>query len=238
MKQESRQNHIMVVGAHAGDAEIMAGALAALYLAEGGKATFVHLTPGEKGHKTKTPEEYAAQKRAEAKAAAEKIGADVRLLPYKDAELPDTAEVRWQLCDLIRELKPNILVTHWEKSIHPDHTLTHRIVHDALFWAALPAIERPLPAHGCWNVYYAENWEDAEGFRPDTYVDITPVYEDWLACVSCYELFRGGISTFRYLDYYQALSITRGCLAGCQRAVALMAPPGSRVCKGKRLPHT
>ena len=35
-----------------------------------------------------------------------------------------------------------------------------------------------------------------------------------------HEFIRGGISTFRYLDYYSALGITRGCLGGMQRAGA------------------
>ena len=53
----------MVVGAHAGDAEIMAaGALVAKYTKAGHDAVLVHLTPGERDTKTLSPEEYAEQK--------------------------------------------------------------------------------------------------------------------------------------------------------------------------------
>ena len=54
--------HLMVFGAHAADAEIMAGATAAKYAKAGHKVTFVHVTLGEAGHKTLSCEEYAAQK--------------------------------------------------------------------------------------------------------------------------------------------------------------------------------
>jgi hypothetical protein len=27
------------------------------------------------------------------------------------------------------------------------------------------------------KTFYAENWEDADGFVPDTYLDVTPVAE-------------------------------------------------------------
>ncbi len=231
-----RQHHLMVVGAHCGDAEIMAGGVVAKYTRAGHKATFVHLTPGEKGHRTKSPEEYAQQKIEEAKAAARVFGADVRFLPYRDAELPNNDEVRFALCDLIREVKPTILITHWKGSIHKDHEITHYIVNDARFYAALPAIKRDLPHHGCWALYYAENWEDPQGFEPDTYIDISDVFDQYIEGISQYELFRGGISSFRYMDYYKALAVMRGCLSGFQYAECFMMPPGSHVRRVKAFP--
>jgi LmbE family N-acetylglucosaminyl deacetylase len=232
----ARQLHLMVVGAHAFDAEVMAGHLIAKYTRAGHKATIVHLTMGEKGHKILAPEEYAAQKKEEAKAAAKVLGADVRFLPYKDAELPADDDVKYALCDIIRETKPNIIITHWKGSIHKDHINTHLIVEDARFYAALPAIQRALPAHGAWCLFYAENWEDPEGFEIDTYVDITDVFGQWVEACHQYALGRGEVSSFRYMDYYQALATMRGCLAGYSRAAALMRPKGAHVRKGQALP--
>jgi len=37
--------------------------------------------------------------------------------------------------------------------------------------------------------------------------------------VTKYEFVRGGISSFRYLDYYDALSTVRGAIAGKSRVV-------------------
>jgi hypothetical protein len=44
-----------------------------------------------------------------------------------------------------------------------------------------------------------------------------------------HQLMRGGISDFRYYDYYNALGTVRGCLGGFDKAVALMVPDGSWV---------
>jgi hypothetical protein len=44
--------------------------------------------------------------------------------------------------------------------------------------------------------------------------------QQWRDAVTKYEFVRGGISTFRYLDYYDALSIVRGAVAGKQRAIS------------------
>ncbi|HHY10341.1 MAG TPA: PIG-L family deacetylase [Firmicutes bacterium] len=233
----SKQKHkIMVVGAHAGDAEIMAGALVAKYTQAGHEAVLVHLTPGEKGHRTMSPEDYAEQKIEEGHKAAAVLGAKAVFLPYKDAELPVNDEVKYALADLIRAEKPTIMITHWHGSIHKDHEAAYHIVQDAIFYAALPSIKRELPAHGCYTQYFAENWEDPEGFEVDTYVDITDSYDRWLKGAQEYELFAGQISSFRYLDYYKALAVMRGCLANCKYAVGLMRPKGAKVSKGASLP--
>ena len=226
--------HIMAVGAHCADVEVASGLLIAKYTMAGHKATIVHLSPGEKGHRTLPPEEYAKQKIAEAHKAAEILKAAVRILPSQDAENPVNDEAKLMLADIIREVKPNVIVTHWKGSIHKDHTACHHIVEDARFYAALPAIKRELPAHGVWSVFYSENWEDMHEFEVDTYVDVTDAFDVWVEACNQYELLRGGISSFRYMDYYKALATMRGCLAGYKYAVGLMRPKGAHV---TRLPH-
>ena len=57
----------------------------------------LHLTPGEKGHRTLRPEEYAAQKRAEAAACAEALGAAWWALDYRDGELPVSDTVKLEI---------------------------------------------------------------------------------------------------------------------------------------------
>lgn len=230
------KHKIMVVGAHAGDAEIMAGAVVAKYTSCGHEAVLVHLTPGEKGHRSLSPDEYAKQKIEEGHRAAAALGAKAIFLPYKDAELPVNDEVKYALADIIRAEKPNIMITHWKGSMHKDHEAAYYIVQDAIFYAALPAIKRELPAHGCYTQFFAENWEDPYDFEVDTYVDITESFEQWIKAVSEYELFSGSISSFRYLDYYKALAVMRGCLAGKQYAVGLMRPKGAKVHRGDALP--
>ena len=100
-----------------------------------------------------SPEEYAEQKIREGHKAAEVLGAKAIFLPYKDAELPVNDEVKYRLADVIRAEKPTIMVTHWKGSIHKDHENTYYIVQDAIFYAALPAIKRELPAHGCYTQF-------------------------------------------------------------------------------------
>src|SRR5229473_1042723 len=115
---------IMVVGAHAADAEIMAGATVLKHVDAGWRAVIVHMTPGEKGHRNLSPEEYARIKVEEANNAAHILGADCVMLPYKDGELPVNLDVQWAIADIIRQFRPTVLLTHWQGSLHresPQH---------------------------------------------------------------------------------------------------------------------
>jgi LmbE family N-acetylglucosaminyl deacetylase len=225
--------HILAVGAHAADMEFTAGAAILAYTRAGHTATLLHLTPGEKGHPRMDPAQYAVQKRAEAEEAARRLNARVRFLDYKDAELLVEEPVARAIAAVIREERPDILITHPPHSIHSDHANCHHNVMRAWFLAELPGLDFPHPPHVVPRVYFAENWEDMEGYVPDTYVDVTDVFDDWIDAAAAYELFRGGISSFRYQDYYRALAVMRGCLGGAAKAVSFMRPPGFGRQRGK-----
>lgn len=219
---------ILAIGAHAGDAEISCGMALCHHVNQGRKVAMLHLTPGEKGHPQMSPEQYAEMKRTEAEYAAKVIGAKVYFLPYPDGELPVSEEVKFAICDVIRDCRPSIILTHWQKSIHKDHINASLNVPDAQFYAGIAGFKRKDPAHWCGTLYYAENWEDREGFVPELYLEITP--EDiklWEQMVGKYALFRGEVVKFPYVDYYKSLARVRGPEVGFEYATAFMLPPGA-----------
>jgi len=215
---------IMVVGAHAADAEIMGGATVLKHVDAGWRAVIVHMTPGEKGHRNLSPEEYARIKVEEANNAAHILGADCVMLPYKDGELPVNLDVQWAIADIIRQFRPTVLLTHWQGSLHRDHRNTSLNVMESLFLARLPAFVRQHAAHGPSKVLYAENWEDEDGFKPDLYLDVADVFDRYIEAIHAYSLFRGEVVTFAYEQWYRGASELRGAEGGFKRAVALMEP--------------
>lgn len=223
------EGKIMVIGAHAGDAENMGAASVLKHTRAGFEAIVVHMTLGEAGHPTLSAEVYARQREEEVQKSAALMGAKAVWLPYRDGELPVNDEVKFRVCDLIRQEKPTLILTHWQGSFHKDHVNTYTIVREAIFLAALPAIQRKEPAHRIKSLYFPENWEDMDDWRADIYLDVTDVWNDYLAVLRSHGLMRGDWPTFRYYDYYDALGTTRGCLGGFEKAVALMVPPGSWV---------
>lgn len=219
---------ILTVGAHMAD-EVAWGMALAAHVRQGMTAGMLHLTPGEKGHRTLSPEEYAAQKREEARRCAEVLGAAYWELPYGDGELPANDDVKFAICDVIREAQPKVVLTHWRGSMHKDHTTAADCFPDALFYAALPAFQRDRPPHRGARLLFGENWEDLRGYEPEIYLQILPEdLEVWERAMRSYELFRGGVSPFPYLDYYRSLARTRGCEGGFEYAATFAAPPESR----------
>jgi len=222
--QASGPTNIMAIAAHPGDAFFAMGAPVALQVHLGGQGAFLSLSLGEKGSSTIAPAEYGSLQRQSAERAAKALAAAAEFLHYPDGEIPESDDVAFAVCDLIRQYKPAIIVTHWHGSWHKDHRACYRVVDNAVFYAGLPAVQRKQPAYAVKRLFFAENWEDAEGFAADTYLDITPVFDQWLEACAVFPMWRGETG-FRYNDYYRSLAVERGCLSGFTYAVALMSPP-------------
>ncbi|WP_062108256.1 PIG-L deacetylase family protein [Bacillus niameyensis] len=227
---------LAVVGAHCGDAEIQAGAIAHKYAKAGHEVTFVHLTAGEKGNPPNiSVDDYREQKIKESEKVAEILGVKTITLDYKDAELTCNDEIVMRVATLMREIKPNVVITHWKNSIHPDHELCYEIVQAAQLKAGLPGFDlNGLPPH-YYGIYHSENWEDMDGYDPDVYIDVSDEFDTYLEALSNYWFIMNS-SSFRYYDYYKALGTVRGCLNRCKYAQTLKFTTGGNVRKGGIIP--
>jgi len=209
---------LLVVGAHALDAEVMAGAVSAAAAERGWDVLLLHLTRGERGHPQKPAEVFAPQVEGEMHRAAEILGVRQEW-PGIRAPLPAPERVRTAIEDVVRRLRPEAIITHWHGSWHPSHVRAHEAVQ-----LALEKLER----QPC--VLYAENCEDLTGFQASYFASIASVYDRWVRALQAYELFRlsepdhyrGGIP---YWAYYTAAARVRGLQSGLELAQALM--PGS-----------
>lgn len=219
---------ILAIGGHAGDMELTTGAVLLRQRAAGDRIVLLHLSLGERGNPRMSASEYAAQKRREAEQAARVIGAEMIVGPYRDGEVPDDEAARRYVADVIREVKPSLVLTHAPRSIHRDHATTHAVVVDAVLLAAIDSAGGRA-AHRGTRLWYAENWEDKEGFAPYLYVDVSGHEARYRELVSSYEFVAGSISSFRYLDYYTALQTLRGAESRRRSAVAFdIDPMGKR----------
>lgn len=217
---------ILAIGAHAGDMELTAGAVLIKQHKLGDRVVILQMTLGEGGNPRLSPAGYGAQKRREALAADSVIGAETIFAPYRDGEIPNDDGARRYVADVIRTVKPAYIITHWSHSIHKDHANTSLIVQDAVLLASLEGVVTQHPPHrGVRGVYYADNWEDGESFSPYVYVGVADEMAQWREAVMKYEFVAGRISSFRYLDYYEALSTVRGAISGKGRAIAFDIDP-------------
>jgi len=214
---------IVFFDAHAGDMINTSAGTIANYAQAGHRVTLVALNPGEKGGAFYGGALRTVQEYRQAKIDAwEKAGkflnvSDVRTLKWKDAETPYNEEVTDACIDIIREVKADVIVTHWKGTFHRDHLNTYKNVMDAVFLAGLPGYERPYPAYSVDKVYFSDNWEDWNDYDPDTYVDITDTMELKSRVLDLtLEMKRelGLTGGFDYKGFYEALAKLRGCLSG------------------------
>lgn len=215
---------IMAIAAHPGDAFFAMGAAVAVQTHLGASGVFLSLTRGEKGSPKIPIAQYSTMQQEAADHAAELLSAKSIILEHGDGELPPDNQAKFAVCDLVRKYKPAVIITHWKGSWHKDHRACFDIVQDALFYAGLPAFTRSDPPHNVRALYFADNWEDATGFAADTYLDISPIFDRWVQACAAFPMWRGE-NGFRYNDYYTSLAVTRGCLCGSAKAIALMSPP-------------
>ncbi|HUJ23263.1 MAG TPA: PIG-L family deacetylase [Bryobacteraceae bacterium] len=227
--------NILAVAAHPGDAFFTMGAAVAQHIQAGGRGAFLSLSLGERGHPSIAPGEYGEMQRQAAEKAAKHLGATNIFLTYPDGEVPANEESSLAVCDIIREQKPGVILTHWSGSWHKDHQNTFLVVRDAIFYAGLAAMRRKLPAHDVGKLFFADNWEDATNYQADTFLDTTPVNDKWIEACAMFPMWRGETGLIRYNDYYQSLAVMRGALAGFRYAIALMSDPNQRVSRVKSL---
>lgn len=222
---EQTPHTVLAVGAHIGDAELTAGALLATCALRGGKAVTLALTAGEKGAPAGADiARYRRSKVAEAEAFAAELGGEALVLDYQDGLVPDNDEIRFAVCDVIRRVKPDILVTHHKNSMHKDHAACHRIVTDAWFYAAIEGFRREAPRHFARHLYYAENWEDAPGFEPYLYLDVTEGFPLWEKAIA-HHWFAVHSASFPYMEYYSHLKRLRGIQGRKGYCECFMLPP-------------
>ncbi len=222
--------HIMAIGAHIGDAELTCGKTLAKHFKLGDRITTVAVTAGERGAPIGSDnagiEEFRKKNIASAQEFASMLGGKFINVGYPDGEAPDNKELRLKLCDIIREEKPDIILTHWTNSMHVDHETTAKAVKDAIYFGGLRGLDRELPPHHASGPYYAENWEDAHGFVPYIFIDVTEGYELWSEAIKKLWLTLNS-PWFKYYEYYDALSRARGALVHKQRAECFAVSPYS-----------
>ena len=168
---------ILAVGAHPDDIEINCGGTLARYAEDGHHVMMAIATNGEKGHVTIPPQELAKIREKEARTSAAVIGAELFWLGFPDGDLFYDRETRLHFVDMIRQAQPDIILTHWGETYHPDHIATSQLVCGASYISTVPHFKTEHDAHKIvpkiyyMDVYYGVAAEASE------YVDITTVHE-------------------------------------------------------------
>jgi len=165
---------VLAVGAHPDDLEILCGGTLARYVRDGHAVTMCHASSGDRGSFTGTRPEVARTRAAEARRAAEIAGADYASLGLSDGEIDaGDPQQRRLVIDLVRDTRPDVIITHAPTDYMSDHNEISKLVFDCSFHATLPLLETERPHHDTVTpIYYMDTLMGLD-FVPTEYVDIT-----------------------------------------------------------------
>jgi LmbE family N-acetylglucosaminyl deacetylase len=174
---------VLAVHAHPDDIETLAAGTLALVAQLGHRIVIVTATAGEGGSVETGAEETAAIRTREAAAAAAVIGADYRCAGLGDLSVFNDDASRRRLTEVVRQARPDIVLTASPADYHPDHEAVSQLVRDACFAASVPNY-RTGPAAALAaipHLYFMDpiGGRDRQGarIRPDFGVDIGPVMD-------------------------------------------------------------
>ena len=129
---------IICVHAHPDDAEILAGGTLALLSELGHSVTIVSMTPGDCGSAEHSATEISVIRRQEASDSATLIEAEYRCAEFRDMAIFNTDEARRRVTELLRQARPDLVMTASPVDYHCDHEATSVLVRDACFAASAP----------------------------------------------------------------------------------------------------
>jgi len=184
----SEKQNILVILAHPDDPEFFCGGTLVRWAQAGHHIRYYLLTCGDKGrndHNKDIPGDLLCEMRQdEEHAAAAVIGAkSVQFLNREDGTLVPDIELRRDVVKIIRQLKPDILVTCDPQNLfasyglnHPDHRAAGQVVLDAVFPAAGNDLFFPeLLAEGHPPHMPKEVWVSLTN-QPNVTIDITDTW--------------------------------------------------------------
>lgn len=198
MEPLTSPERVLVVTAHPDDVDFGSGGTVASLVATGSVVTYCIVTDGDAGgfDPTVPRSEIPGIRRAEQTAAAACLGvSDVRFLGYRDGELTVTHELRRDISRVIRQVRPELVITQSPDrnyrriyASHPDHLAAGEAALQAVYPDARNPFAHPtlLADEGLAEWAVTQVWVMGRQ-EPDYFVDITAHFEQKLAALRAHE---------------------------------------------------
>ena len=204
---------LLAVGAHSADFVWRAAGTIAVTTSGGGEALVVALSYGERGESGElwkepgqTVENVKRIRHEQAEEAAAAVGARFVCLDLGDYPLEVDAAAMERLLQLLRDEAPDVVLTHTPVDpFNPDHPVAHDVVQRARLLASGAGVASAFQRIDPPALYLFEPHQpELCGFTPNTFVDITPVFERKVAAMAA----MGAQSYLK--EYYTELAHRRG----------------------------
>ena len=201
----------LAVGAHPDDVEIICSGTMALLGEAGWELHIATLSLGDYGSDEYSPQEIRKIRRAEAERACERLDASYHYVGLHDFGIFHDDRTNRMVTALLRNVNPEIVITHPPVDYMTDHEITSRLVRNACFYAAVPNFDTlslsPVERiAGVPWLYYAHPIEGTDLFGepvvPAFYVDITDLIERKAELLACHSSQREWLRAHHGMDEY------------------------------------
>jgi LmbE family N-acetylglucosaminyl deacetylase len=166
--------NILAIGAHPDDLEFACAGTLSRCAQRGDRVTMVTTTIAELGNFELGREQTTLIRQREAAESAAIIGADYIALRLEDNTVNPYDPMQQRLyVDLVRQIKPDVIICHNPNDYHTDHRNVPELV---IYTGPLIGLSEWLTEHPAWEgspaVYFMSTISGAY-FEPTHYVDIT-----------------------------------------------------------------
>jgi len=184
-----RPFHVLYLGAHPDDFDFSLSPQAVKLVRAGAKVTAVAFCNGNKGHVDMAPEALAARRLQEAQAAAKAYGLERYIvLDSPDCELDPTRAWRERTGRLVRDLAPDMIITHRTVDYHSDHRAVAQIVQDLTYFLGVPhwCPDAPVPARLPFVMYAVDDFTSPRRVRADLVMSGAGTIEEGARGLACH----------------------------------------------------
>ncbi len=218
---------VLAIGCHPDDLEIGCGGTLAKYADSGNDVFMCHIANGNMGHSVIMPDELRRIRTVEAEHAGELLGAK----QVFNIDIPDLVvdsnneQTVKRVIEVIREVKPDVMITHSPEDYMTDHLETGKIVFNASFSSSVPHYGQGEVHELIAPLYYMDTIAGVN-FLPEEYVDITDTLERKLSAVDKHESqvkWMKDHDGIDFLDFVRTVSKFRGLQCGVKYAEGFRA---------------
>ena len=180
---------VLGIGCHPDDLEIACGGTMRKYTEQGAEVYMCHVANGCQGHVVIMPDELAEIRTKEAERSGAILGAkevfnmnvDDLLVNSHDPDVTDA------IADIVRYVRPDVIITHNDDDYMQDHTETSRLAVNASFWSGISHRPRQYDAYSSFIPVFFMDTLAGVNFQPTHYVDITNQIDTKIRALECHE---------------------------------------------------
>ncbi|HOC03673.1 MAG TPA: PIG-L family deacetylase [bacterium] len=213
--------NILTISAHPDDVELNCAGTLVKFKNAGHSISMAILCNGDKGHFEIKSKELAEIRKKEAEESAKILGAQIFVGLFPDLGLHINKESVDKVVDVIRQVDPDIIITHSPDDYMVDHVNTGRVAIDASFCATLPNYETKIKKYTKLVPIFFMDISSGVNFQPTEYVDITeemPIKERMLRCHQSQYTWLKEHDGIDYVEFMKELSKIRGTQCGVKYA--------------------